>query len=148
MIVKSANPKEIQYDLKRPCKDCPFLVASELHEGVGAALVEYHGFIERGTFAHTCHKTDPRADSEAGKKFRGEPRHCAGALAMQMQEKMDYQRALDFALVNKKCDPEALRNVAGLWPNFVEMVKAYASWMKDGVRAGARGSDYFTDPKP
>lgn len=109
--------------------------------------MEYHGYMERGTFAHTCHKTDPRADSPEGKRFKGAPRHCAGALAMQMQSKMPYQDAFDQAILDGRCEPRPLRDVKGVWPSFPHMVRAYVRWMKAGIPVGRFGSEYFKPTK-
>lgn len=141
-IIQDVAPKEVRFGLTKPCADCPFLVSSAMHQGIANSLVEYHGYMELGTFAHTCHKTDPRSDGWNGKTKQA--RHCAGALAMQLQGKMELQKAVaPHIQVMPKKEMKALICVEGLWPSFIEMVRSYARWLKSGIPDDTSGSKYL-----
>lgn len=89
--------KDLDWSRKRPCADCPFLKTSPFHQGVAGSLPEYVRSIEDGRFAHTCHKTDNRAEVDGPKNFRGErAQHCAGAVLMLLKtgKTMDLQLPL------------------------------------------------------
>lgn len=73
--------KYLAFDLKRPCKDCPF-------------RKDHHGFLDRERareIAHelvdlqrtfSCHKTNILSDEESEEgeaEVSAEPQHCAGA---------------------------------------------------------------------
>lgn len=44
--------KDVGWDLKSPCGDCPFLKTSQFHQGVAASIPQYIESIESHTFAH------------------------------------------------------------------------------------------------
>jgi hypothetical protein len=73
---------DVDYDLKRPCDDCPFRKSSRFHEGVAIETPQLVQSMTDRVFAHTCHKTDPRADSPQGQRYEGRLQHCVGALFM------------------------------------------------------------------
>lgn len=66
-----------------PCSDCPF--KKPFKENGSIEWIE--DVMERHQkdqfFAHTCHKTDPKADGYIG---RGKKRLCAGAVQIQMND--------------------------------------------------------------
>jgi hypothetical protein len=76
------NWSDLHWDLKSPCADCPFRKSTPFHQGVAEGSPDLINSMISGTFAHTCHKTDPRADSEHGKRHTGKLQHCIGALFM------------------------------------------------------------------
>jgi hypothetical protein len=74
-------PVAIDFDLKTPCGDCPFLKSSPFHDGVCESLPQYLDSINMNVFAHTCHKTDNRGSVDGPQNFKGErAKHCAGAI--------------------------------------------------------------------
>ena len=76
---------DVDWDLKGPCDDCPFLRTSTSHQGVAKSMPAYIESIHGQRFAHTCHKTDCRQAVDGPKTFKGRPKHCAGALMMLLK---------------------------------------------------------------
>ncbi len=76
---------DVDWDLKTPCNDCPFLRTSPYHEGVAGSLPGYADSIQDHRFAHTCHKTDCRPTVDGPRTFKGTAKHCAGALMMLLK---------------------------------------------------------------
>lgn len=132
---------KLKYDLKKPCKDCPFFKSSELHSGIAKYLPDYHANLERNVFGHTCHKTDNRSDSLEGKKYRGQPQHCAGSIAMMAQGKFLAQGHVIENISAKKWFK--LKKTEGIWDSFLQMVLTYSKWMKEGNPVGKAGTDYL-----
>jgi hypothetical protein len=73
---------DFDWDLKRPCADCPFRIGVPFHEGIALDTVGIVEAIRQHTFAHTCHKTDNFSDSPEGQRFVGRFKHCIGSLIM------------------------------------------------------------------
>lgn len=73
---------DVDWDLKHPCGDCPFLRTSPFHSGVAKSLKAYVESMRGGTFLHTCHKTDNRQGCDGPRNWGGRPKHCAGAILM------------------------------------------------------------------
>lgn len=123
---------KIKFDLKQPCKDCPFKKSTPKHKGIASSLIEYSGFIDQGTFAHTCHKTDKRADSPEGRKFKGTPRHCAGALILMRN---DPQCMSNYIAARSQIGLIDLNKIkdTGVYKSFKEMALDYYRWIKDGM---------------
>lgn len=83
----------LRYDLRTPCKDCPFRKDVPLHDGVADSLPKLMGQFMGGDDAfHTCHKTDPRSDSAEGQAFRGPIQHCAGFLIMLRRSRFPFPK--------------------------------------------------------
>ncbi len=76
---------EVNYDLKRPCNDCPFMKTAKFHEGVADSLPDYLDSIKAGTFSHTCHKTDNREAVDGPKNCTGPVQHCLGSILMLLK---------------------------------------------------------------
>lgn len=76
---------DVDWDLKNPCDDCPFLKASPFHEGVAENLVQTTEAIMAHRFTHTCHKTDSRPSVDGPRTWPGKVKHCAGALLMLLK---------------------------------------------------------------
>lgn len=97
--------KQLHYDLRTPCDDCPFLRGNK-HEYTENALGEYIArLLEGSDIAHTCHKTDPRSDCKSAQDYKGEIQHCAGAMILSIRERRipDQLAAAIFAgKVNRK----------------------------------------------
>lgn len=97
---------DVDWDLKSPCDDCPFLRTSPFHQGVASAIPKHVEAIQAGAFAHTCHKTDCRPSVDGPKTFKGRAKHCAGALMMLLKtgKGFDLQLPLLQALEQGKFD--------------------------------------------
>lgn len=82
---KEVLAKDLRYDLRSPCADCPFLKTSEYHEGVAKHIPGYVAELQNNNFGHTCHKTDTRTGCDGpvrGKETSKPIQHCVGALMM------------------------------------------------------------------
>lgn len=135
-------PANIRYDLKRPCSDCPFTPRAALHQGVGHDLGDALAVqIMSGSAAHTCHKTDPRADSPEGQRYQGEVQHCAGFLLM-MERASDRQNSAQRACQDGRFDPKKLDRSVRTF-TLLELCKVYVQWQKDGLPEGRTGLDYL-----
>lgn len=97
---------QLDWDLKNPCDDCPFLKSSPFHQGVASSLPVVMEMIEAGAFAHTCHKTDTRPECDGPRTWGGRPKHCAGAILMLLKagDGKDLQRPLIRAIDEGKID--------------------------------------------
>jgi len=121
--------EEVDFSMKAPCSDCPFKRTSPIHSGVAKDLINIHGKIEMGRFAHTCHKTDKRSDGY-DPNYKGGVKHCAGALVMM--KNMGPEAIQDFWLSSGnwkhikrlKIHPDVFKDIA-------DMVFHYAKELKD-----------------
>jgi hypothetical protein len=92
--LKITTFRDLDWDLKRPCQDCPFRRSTPPHEGTAAAAFDTILSLEDHRFAHSCHKTDPRSDSPGGRRLTGRPKHCRGALIMIVKSGKGYDLQL------------------------------------------------------
>ncbi len=76
---------DLGWDMPSPCGDCPFLRTSPFHQGVARSVPVYMAAITAGRFAHTCHKTDNRADCDGPRNWSSQTKHCVGALLMLLK---------------------------------------------------------------
>lgn len=110
---ETLSAKDVAYNLKRPCNDCPFRRDAPDHEGVAGSVVEYLDNIEAGRFAHTCHKTDNRTVCDGPRNFKGDKtEHCAGALHFLIRAKKSLQLPLLEAMVDGRLDYDAAKKHA------------------------------------
>lgn len=91
--------EDVLFDLKTPCDDCPFRTDVYFHRGIYDELDTYEKGLKTGNFAHTCHKTDKRADGFEESYKKDKPQHCAGLLIMAKKMNkstvlLDYMDAL------------------------------------------------------
>lgn len=104
----------MHFDLKRPCKDCPFRkdVVGYLKKGRAQEILDA---ILREDQTFTCHKTitGERIEDESGEPIAYAPgvkdQHCAGALIMEKRYGWPNRMpriAISFGLF----DPDALRD--------------------------------------
>lgn len=130
--VKIVTQDEVGLALKKPCADCPFLTATPKHKGIAGSLVEYSGFMNQGTFAHTCHKTDVRADSIEGKRYKGKVQHCAGALALMKNDPETMSNWIMGKVIKKQF---SFKNIdeTGVYKSFKAMALDYYKWCKAGM---------------
>lgn len=122
--------KDIDWDLTKPCNDCPFLKASPFHEGVASSFPIYCDSIANGTFAHTCHKTDTRAACDGPHSWSGKAKHCAGAILMLLKtgRGFDLQLPLLEAAQARKLDLKKMTRLAKKSPKvftLFEMLRFY-----------------------
>ena len=75
-------PFNVEYNLKKPCDDCPFKKSTPFHVGVAQSIQGYADSLDAGTFAHTCHKTENRPECDGPRNHAGKAEHCFGALLM------------------------------------------------------------------
>lgn len=68
----------MKFDLKTPCKDCPFIKGSSTNISLEAGRIE--GIVQdiRNDMTFTCHKTLEKRSAEQ--------QHCAGALVFLERE--------------------------------------------------------------
>lgn len=124
--------KEIGFELNAPCADCPFRRSTEFHEGVMKSLPEYVTKMESGEFSHSCHKTDPRSDSEGAKPVNGRIQHCVGAILM-CEKSGNGQMPYLTAFVKGDLNIDELEDPGDIMgPK--EMVKRYLRWLCDKMR--------------
>ncbi len=132
---------KIGYKLKATCDDCPFKKSTPLHTGVMRSLPEYDGYLKQGQFAHTCHKTDNRADGYV-EQYGGEIQHCAGALIMfkKMEESAgeeevtpDGYPATQTVLIHALVRGSKIMEMddSDVFPSFKEMAEAYRPMIEE-----------------
>lgn len=141
----------VAWNRTTPCSDCPFLKTSPFHEGVADSIPQYVESIQRGQFAHTCHKTDNRADCDGPRNFNGQPQHCAGAILMLLKTGMatDLQLPLLQAAERGELDLKAMTakaKVAAAVFTLPELLRFYAAELKRQIstpkaRAALRRAD-------
>ena len=128
--------KDIAYDLKTPCADCPFRSDVELHDGVARALPDMLTKLENHELMHTCHKTDDRSDGFV-EGYKGELQHCAGMLIMLKNsgqldwDSEDFNFAFAGPLARKKINPEELEDHPSVFKSFKEMCLHYKDMLMD-----------------
>lgn len=97
--------KDMRYDLRKPCDDCPFMRATPYHSGVAASLLKCKESIDTNVFSHSCHKTDNRKACDGPKGHKGPIQHCVGALLMILKSKdVPYQRPMLIATDDGRLD--------------------------------------------
>lgn len=122
-IENKTTHKELAWDLKTPCRDCPFRKDVEPHPGVAHELELYFAKILIGEFSHSCHKTDPRSDGfEPG--YKGAVQHCAGANILTRKTK-EIQTPAFYAEYKKIFNPKKLDMKAPVFNNLIEMANKY-----------------------
>ena len=71
--------RNIGYDLREPCADCPFLKSTPVErKGIQDLPGLMTSLYSDGEIAHSCHKTDPRSDAPDPKLVNGKIQHCVG----------------------------------------------------------------------
>jgi len=125
------DASDLHWDLEQPCNDCPFRKGVPFHKGVCSSLPLYLGEIERGNFAHTCHKTDNRPSCDGPRPENATMQHCAGAIIMLLKtgEGYDLQRPLLKAVDAGKLDLKKMAAIAKgdtKCYTVLELVKFYA----------------------
>lgn len=115
----------MKFNLKRPCKDCPFRNDKPHQEGwLGAERAEgiYQSLLDGGNFP--CHKTHDYADDNSG-EFTHQKGHqfCAGALIMLENEGSTFQsQALRMAVRLRLYNPNDLDKNSPVFANGDEFI--------------------------
>lgn len=121
--------RELHFDMKAPCDDCPFRRDVPCHDGVGSDLMSIWGKIETGRFAHSCHKTDSRSDGFTGNE-KTKIQHCAGALIMM--KNMGPESIQDHWILPSRWKKiKALKAHPAVFNDLKEMMLKYAHEYKD-----------------
>lgn len=138
MSMGERSVNEVEFGLRRPCKDCPFKRSTPHHEGVASDLVNLHGQIEKGGFLHSCHKTDPRSDGFV-QGYTGPVFHCAGAMIMLKNEGPD---AIQGWMLLKRVRKymKTLKQDPDVFESFTEMVRHYYPFIKEKFSKPTQGS--------
>jgi hypothetical protein len=137
MTSKATAPVKLHFDLKRPCAECPFRKGVPAHEGVFKSIPRYYREIQAGRFLHTCHRTDPRSDYLPAKGYKGKLQHCAGALAMQVNEGTAMRNALLVELAvfsRRRFLPDQLPKNPEVFGSFRELALYYFASFKHLLR--------------
>jgi hypothetical protein len=123
--------RELGYNLKKPCKDCPFRKDVPVHEGVASDLMAIWGKVEMGRFAHSCHKTDARSDGFIQGYDKG-PEHCAGALIML--KNMGAEAIQDHWVIPSTWRKiKAIKKDPAVFESLTAMIKHYANKLQDNI---------------
>lgn len=125
-VLKFDSNKDIAWDLKKPCKDCPFRRDVTPHVGVLQKMELYLGQMVNGRFAHSCHKTDPRSDGWSG-RYYGPVQHCAGALIFTRNIGEIQDLAL-WAAENKKFSFKKLSRKTEVFNDSEELIWKYKDY--------------------
>jgi hypothetical protein len=141
---QEVTTEDIGWKLKTPCSDCPFKRTTPLHTGIMADLPMYEEKIKERRLAHTCHKTDSRADGYVP-TYDGQVQICPGSLVFfNNMEKSSgegletpdgypsTQQVLYYAVANK-VDLEALHD-PDVYTSFTEMKEAYRPMIEEAAQ--------------
>ncbi len=125
MINTEVPTKDIGYDLKQPCPDCPFRKNAPYHEGILADLMKFDESISEGKFMFSCHRTDPRSDY-GGKMVNGKIQHCAGALAyMANTGRLEKNELFTWAWLTRRVQKNSVKKNREVFGSFLEIVSHY-----------------------
>lgn len=130
---------DVEYKVRNPCADCPFIKSSPFHEGVAGSIPGMIESMADHNFSHSCHKTDNRTACDGPRNHQGETQHCAGALMMLLKtgKGFDLQIPLLEAAQAGKIDLEEWTARAKAAKNVFtvrEMLDFYAKRMGQQVR--------------
>ncbi len=135
--------EDLDWDLKTPCDDCPFRKSSPFHEGIAANAPANTVSILGHNFCHTCHKTDPRADCETSKRYRGRLKHCVGSLIVLLKTGRGFDLQLLFlrAIEDGKIDIHELTRIAEADRECFEDLDAFLRFQGAGLARLIAGRD-------
>lgn len=115
--------RDLRFDLRGPCADCPFRSDAKMHNGVFKDLPKMVRMHEDGRLAHTCHKTDPRADGYV-EGYSGPVQHCGGMLAMIAADPASMGAFHRRAVVLGRWKPEKM-DLSNVFRSWRDMVNKY-----------------------
>lgn len=121
---------DIGFKLKKACNECPFRTTTPLHQNIAVNIPHFASSADRGLITFSCHKTDKRADSIEGRKYKGQVQHCAGLLALM---KKDKEILSNIAVMAEKKGKLKLKMTRGIYKSFYRMVVRYSEWIKEGM---------------
>lgn len=114
------------FEMKKPCDSCPFRSDIPLIGAPDWAQDVLQG-VRRGNLAHSCHKTDPKAD---GFKGTGKTYHCMGFLGMM--KNMDQVTGSEAILAMARGDLDwSAIPTDGVWKTMEDMMLAYMCKYRD-----------------
>jgi hypothetical protein len=130
---------DIDWSMRSPCDQCPFLKTSPYHSGVAGSLPAYMESIQNQCFAHTCHKTDNRPSVDGPKNYGGKVKHCAGAILMLLKtgKAMDLQLPLLEAAERGDLDLHAMSELAKHSPQVFtvwELIRWYGKKVRERLK--------------
>lgn len=114
------------FDMKKPCDSCPFRSDIPLIGAPDWAMDVLQG-IRSGNLAHSCHKTDPKAD---GFKNTKKTQHCMGFLGLMKNMGEFGGSDTIVAMVRGDLNWDAVPT-EGLWKSTEEMMLAYLCKYRD-----------------
>ncbi|MDO4897599.1 MAG: DUF6283 family protein [Moraxella sp.] len=120
----------MKFELKRPCKDCPFRNDKPHQQGwLGEkrAMEIYENLLDGGCFP--CHKThDYLKDDGNGFTHQEGHQFCAGALIMlENENKTAHNQALRVAMRLRLYDPDGLDMSSPVFNNGDEFIDWHGS---------------------
>ena len=119
------KPREVGYDLKTPCNDCPFRTDADFHSGIIKSLPDLAENYKKDWFMHSCHKTDPRADGYK-EMVNGKTQHCVGSIIMNLKEKDDITFPMViYGKIDKETYAPKLDMSAPVFDSMDQMVSKY-----------------------
>ena len=125
--------KDVAFDLRTPCNDCPFRIDVPLHDGVCNSLPRLKKNIDKGLFAHTCHKSDSRSDGyEEG--YKGKIQQCAGSRIMIALDDEAPEQVMDIYAHIYERDNKIEANLdmdAPVFPSFMDMCRKYEPMLRE-----------------
>lgn len=117
---------EWEFSMKKPCDSCPFRSDIPLDGAPDWALDVLRG-IRRGNLAHSCHKTDPKADGYRG---TSKTQHCMGFLGLMKNIGQISGSEAMLAMVRGELDWDKIPT-EGIWKSVDEMLLAYLCKYRD-----------------
>lgn len=125
MIETAVDRDSYDFKLRGPCNECPFRKGAELHTGILKDMSRFFDNIDSGTFAFSCHKTDPRSDGYI-EKYDGKLQHCGGALVFQRNIGMlRKNKALLTDWILGRLDYSKIRKSKKVFASKIEMLMHY-----------------------
>jgi len=125
MVETTVAREEFEFNLHGPCNECPFRKGAKLHTGILKDMSRFFDSIDSGTFAFSCHKTDPRSDGYI-EKYDGKLQHCGGSLVFQRNIGMlRKNRALLADYIMGRLDYSLIRKSKKVFESKFEMLKHY-----------------------
>lgn len=119
-MISAYDEAQLAWDMKEPCKECPFRkdVPPE-RKGIEETLPAMVKALKpdgHGSFAHTCHRTDPRVTDGGFKEGYDGPIQMCGGFTLMMFKSGLFSGPLLRAMAKKKVthktvSKEAMRGV-------------------------------------
>lgn len=131
MTLHRCFEEELAWDMKEPCKECPFRVGvPPARKGIIENLPDIvRALTGDGHIAHSCHRTDSRVTDGGFKQgYTGPMQACAGFTQMMAKSNMWSGPALR-AMAKGKLDPAAVKDFRQVH-SLKELTKVMSDWAK------------------